>query len=92
MSGWSIFKITILAARRVVPPDLIIPATESAPLMKETGPEDAPPPDKNSFLERRLERLMPAPEPPLKTIPSVLIQSKIEFMSSSTERIKQAEH
>jgi len=28
-SGWSALRITILAARRVVPPDLIEPAKES---------------------------------------------------------------
>ena len=38
MSGWSTSSTTILAARRVLPPDLIVPAQESAPRMKETGP------------------------------------------------------
>ena len=39
MSGWSTSSTTIFAARRVLPPDLIVPAQESAPRMKLTGPE-----------------------------------------------------
>ena len=39
MSGWSTSSTTILAARRVLPPDLIVPAHESAPRMNDTGPE-----------------------------------------------------
>src|SRR5436305_1701663 len=38
-SGWSTSRTTIFAARRVLPPDLIVPADASAPRMKETGPE-----------------------------------------------------
>src|SRR6266700_4067818 len=38
-SGWSTSSTTIFAARRVLPPDLIVPADASAPRMKETGPE-----------------------------------------------------
>lgn len=37
------------------------------------------------------ERFRPAPEPPLKIIPSSLYQSRIESMESSTDRMKQAE-
>src|SRR6185436_855117 len=43
MSGWSTSRTTILAARRVLPPDLIVPAHESAPRMNETGPLAVPP-------------------------------------------------
>src|SRR3954453_24166458 len=39
MSGWSTSSTTILAARRVLPPDLMVPADASAPRMNETGPE-----------------------------------------------------
>jgi hypothetical protein len=39
MSGWSMLNTTILAARRVAPPDLIVPAAASAPRMNDTGPE-----------------------------------------------------
>ena len=44
MSGWSALRMTILAARRVLPPDLIVPADASAPRMKLTGPDAVPPP------------------------------------------------
>src|ERR1044072_7037871 len=43
MSGWSTSSTTILAARRVLPPDLIVPAHASAPRMNETGPEAGAP-------------------------------------------------
>ena len=36
--------MTILAARRVLPPDLMTPAKASKPFMKDTGPEAPPPP------------------------------------------------
>src|SRR4030095_11062409 len=66
MSGWSTSRTTIFAARRVLPPDLIVPADASAPRMKETGPEAYPPFESCSCDERSRERLMRAPEPPLK--------------------------
>src|SRR3990172_6870820 len=91
-SGWSALRMTISAARRVVPPDLIEPAMASAPRMKETGPEAMPPPERYSREERMVERLIPEPEPPLKIMPSVRHQSRMDSMSSSTERMKQAEH
>src|SRR5581483_7296640 len=84
--------MTILAARRVLPPDLMVPAMESAPRMKETGPEAMPPVDIGSFSERSGERLMPEPEPPLKMRPSVLYQSRIDSIVSSMLRMKQALH
>src|SRR3954466_9879345 len=91
MSGWSTSSTTILAARRVAPPDLMVPALASAPRMKETGPEAVPPEDSSSLLERMRERLRPAPEPPLKMKPSSRYQFRIESIESSTERMKQAE-
>src|SRR5712691_2737664 len=39
MSGWSTSSTTIFAARRVFPPDLIVPADASAPRMNDTGPD-----------------------------------------------------
>src|SRR6195952_3180049 len=45
MSGWSTSRTTILAARRVAPPDLMVPAEASAPRMKETGPLAGPAPE-----------------------------------------------
>src|SRR6201747_3248171 len=83
---------TILAARRVLPPDLIVPAHESAPRMKETGPEAVPPLLSGSIDPRMLDRLMPEPEPPRKILPSRVFQSRIDSIVSSTDRMKQAEH
>ena len=80
-----------MAARLVVPPDLIEPATESAPRMNDTGPEARPPPERCSLLERMVDTLTPDPDPPLKMTPSVLNQSRIELIESSTETMKQAE-
>src|SRR5215210_585958 len=91
-SGWSTSSTTILAARRVLPPDLIVPAQASAPRMKETGPLARPPFERCSFEERTFERLMPEPEPPRKIIPSLVFQSRIDSIVSSTLRMKQAEH
>ena len=91
MSGWSTSSTTILAARRVAPPDLMVPAEASAPRMNETGPEAVPPLCSSSFDERIRDRLSPAPEPPLKMNPSSLYQLRIESIESSTARMKQAE-
>src|SRR4051794_37697113 len=89
MSGWSTSRITILAARRVAPPLLIVPAEASAPRMKLTGPLAVPPEDSSSLDERMRERLSPAPEPPLKISPSSRYQLRIESIVSSTARMKQ---
>src|SRR3954447_16371233 len=90
MSGWSTSRTTIFAARRVAPPDLMVPADASAPRMKETGPLAVPPEESSSLLERMRERLRPAPEPPLKIRPSSRYQLRIESIESSTARMKQA--
>src|SRR3984957_13950218 len=82
----------IFAARRVLPPDLIVPAHASAPRMKLTGPEAVPPLDRGSLEPRIFDRLIPAPEPPRKIFPSLVFQARIDSISSSTERVKQAEH
>src|ERR687888_320013 len=89
MSGWSTSRTTILAARRVFPPDLIVPADASAPRMKDTGPLAYPPFESCSFDERSFDRFTPDPEPPRKMIPSRRIQSRIECIESSIERMKQ---
>src|SRR3954452_13095135 len=89
-SGWSTSRITILAARRVAPPDLMVPALASAPRMKLTGPLAVPPEERSSLDDRIRERLTPEPDPPLKIRPSSLYQSRIESIESSTERMKQA--
>src|ERR1044072_5859782 len=90
-SGWSTSRTTILAARRVAPPDLMVPAGASGPRMKETGPLAVPPEGSSSLDERMREGVRPAPEPPLKMTPSSLYQLRIESIESSTERMKQAE-
>ena len=92
MSGWSTSRTTIFAARRVLPPDLIVPAQASAPRMKLTGPLAVPPFFSGSIEPRMLERLMPEPEPPRKIRPSLVFQSRIDSIVSSTLRMKQAEH
>src|SRR5690606_4658337 len=89
MSGWSTSSTTILAARRVAPPDLIVPALASAPRMNDTGPLAVPPLESSSLDERMRDRLTPDPEPPLKMTPSSLYQSRIDSMVSSTDRMKQ---
>src|SRR5215210_3404950 len=83
--------MTIFAALLVVPPDLIVPADASAPRMKLTGPDAVPPPFNDSCDERIVERLMPAPDPPLKIVPSSTYQLRIACIVSSTARIKHAE-
>src|SRR6476660_1533101 len=92
MSGWSTSSTTILAARRVLPPDLIVPAHASAPRMNETGPLAVPPLDSGSIDPRMFERLIPDPDPPRKIRPSLVFQSRIDSMESSTLRMKQALH
>jgi hypothetical protein len=91
-SGWSASRITILAARRVLPPDLMTPAKASKPRMKETGPEASPPPESRSREERILDRLEPVPDPYLKSMPSVWASFRIESIESSTALMKHAEH
>src|ERR1700759_1056365 len=71
MSGGSTSSTTILAASRVLPPDLIVPAQASAPRMNDTGPEAVPPLDRGSIEPRMLDRLIPEPDPPRKMLPSL---------------------
>src|SRR5689334_16304513 len=91
-SGWSASRMTIFAARRVLPPDLMTPAKASKPRMNDTGPEASPPPESRSFDERIFERFEPAPDPYLKSMPSVWASFRIESIESPTELMKQAEH
>src|SRR5229473_3566360 len=92
MSGWSTLRITILAARRVLPPDLMTPAKASNPFMKLRGPLAVPPPLKPSVDERSVERFVPVPLPHLKSMPSVFARVRMESNESFTELMKQAEH
>src|ERR1700737_2925668 len=84
--------MTILAARRVLPPDLMTPAKASKPFMKETGPDAVPPPLSSSLEERIGDRWVPVPEPYLNSMPSVLARPRIDSIESSTELMKHAEH
>src|SRR5262245_55164618 len=92
MSGCDAFKMTIFAARLVLPPDLMTPPNASKPFIQETGPEAMPPPESCSLEERIGERLLPVPDPHLDNMPSVLASSRIEPIVSSTELMKHAEH
>src|SRR5207248_5205339 len=92
ISGWSTFRMTIFAARRVLPPDLITPAKASKPVMKLSGPLAVPPPLRPSVEERSAVRLVPVPDPHLKSMPSVLARVRMESSESLTELMKQAEH
>ena len=91
-SGCCTSRITIFAARRVLPPDFTTPAKASKPFMNETGPDAVPPPLIFSLALRIGERLEPAPDPNLKSIASVLARSMMEDMESCTPLMKQAEH
>src|SRR5215207_7077792 len=92
MSGWLALRITIFAARRVLPPDLITPANASKPFMNDTGPDAVPPPASSSRDDRIVDRFEPVPDPYLKSIPSVRASVRIDSIVSSTELMKQAEH
>src|SRR5258706_13211638 len=92
MSGCSTLRMTIFAARRVLPPDLITPAKASNPRMKLSGPLAVPPPESCSVDERSDERFVPVPLPHLNNIPSVLARVRMESSESFTELMKQAEH
>src|SRR5262245_15193526 len=60
--------------------------------MNETGPEAVPPLESCSIEPRIFDRLMPEPLPPRKILPSLVFQSRIDSIESSTERMKQALH
>src|SRR3954471_1393512 len=92
MSGCSALRMTIFAARRVLPPDLITPANASYPFMNDTGPDAVPPPASSSFDERIGDRFVPVPDPYLNSIPSVRASERIESIVSCTELMKHAEH
>src|ERR1700704_6861978 len=60
--------------------------------MKLTGPDAVPPPASSSFDDRIGDRLVPVPEPNLKSMPSVRASVRIESIVSWTELMKHAEH
>ena len=63
ISGWSASQITILAARRVVPPDFIAPAERSPIFRNPISPDDFPPPDSGSPSPLRELKFVPVPDP-----------------------------
>src|SRR5215217_1721651 len=91
-SGWSALRMTIFAARRVLPPFLMTPAKASKPRMNDTGPDAVPPPASSSLLPRMVDRLLPVPLPYLKSMPSVRASVRMDSMESSTLLMKHAEH
>ena len=85
--------MTILAARRVVPPLLMAPAARSPMRRKPITPDDLPPPERVSFSARIWEKLDPVPEPILKRRASRTQRSMIPpglTRSSLTPLMKQA--
>src|ERR1044071_4993056 len=84
--------MTIFAARRVLPPDLITPANASKPFMNDTGPDAVPPPASTSRDDLIADRFEPVPDPNLNSIPSVFASVRIDSIVSCTALMKQAEH
>src|SRR5260221_5792406 len=70
---------------------MCLPADASARRMNVAGPDAKPPLQSCSLEERSLESLTPEPEPPRKMTPSRRIQSRIESIEASIERMKHAE-
>src|SRR5947199_2205692 len=92
MSGWSALRMTIFAARRVLPPDLMTPAKASKPFMNDTGPDAVPPPASTSRDDRIADRFEPVPDPNLNSMPSVFASVRIDSIVSCTALMKHAEH
>ena len=91
ISGCQHLSVCILAARRVLPPDFTTLAMASYTRMKLTGPDGLPPPESFSWLERKVERSVPVPEPNLKSMASLFASRMIPSMSSLTLWMKHAE-
>ena len=90
ISGWSSSITIILAARRVVPPDLIAPAMVSKTFRNDINPLDDPPPASRSPLARSELKFVPVPEPRLKSLASIVSRSMIPFSESPMGLMKQA--
>src|SRR6266542_2063030 len=86
-SGWSTLSMTIFAARRVLPPDLIGAADASAPRMNDTGPLAVEPSAMCSLDDRSRDSLTPATDNPLKIVPSSTYELRIADIWSSTDRM-----
>src|ERR1700730_18582353 len=92
ISGWSMLRMTILAARRVLPPDLMTPAKASKPFMKLSGPLALAAALTHFIEEPSGDRLVPVQDPHLKSMPSFWDRLRMESNESFTELMKQAEH
>src|SRR5690606_6820500 len=90
MSGCQLLSVCMIAARRVLPPLLIVPPVASCTFMKETGPDGVPPPESFSRLERSFDQSAPTPEPNLNSRALSPISCQMSSMESSTEMMKQA--
>ena len=91
MSGWSRSRVTIFAARLVVPPDFIAPALLSPIFKNDINPEDFPPPLKDSFAPLTFEKFEPVPEPYLNSLASRTHRSIIppSLTRSSDKRLNE---
>ena len=89
MSGWSTLRMTILAARRVLPPDLMTPAKASKPFMKLSGPLAVPPPLRAFGRGAQGREIGAGADPHLKSMPSVLARVRMES-SESLHRVDEA--
>jgi len=84
-------RMTIFAARRVLPPDFDGAGRRvGAPHERHRAARGGRPPARCSYDERMLDRLVPAPEPPLKMTPSSRYQLRMPSIVSSTDRMKHA--
>ena len=85
--------VTIFAARRVVPPDLMAPAARSPMRKKLIRPDDLPPPDRLSPSPRKRLKFDPVPDPYLNSRASRTHKSMMPpsfTRSSLTDWMKQA--
>ena len=87
----SAFRIAILAARRVLPPDLIVPADASAPAHERDRPARRAAAVHPLLRGAERRQVDARARPPLKIVPSSTYQLRIEDMWSSTARMKQAD-
>src|SRR5438309_11305879 len=83
--------MTIFAARRVIPPDFVAPAARSRTSRKLIKPLEVPPPERRSILPRNFEKLVPLPEPYLKTRASSWTRLKMDSRSSLQLCMKHAD-
>ena len=81
----------MMAARRVLPPDLIVPPVASWTFMKLTGPDGMPPPDSFSWLDRSFDQSAPTPDPNLNSRADSPMSCQMSSTESSTEMMKQAD-